>query len=140
MCHRKSVVTSVYLSVIPHAYFQSPFSPREGQRGGDWYVQMSLLGNLVVAEALVQAAKLQRQSFRHCHVTPFPLRVEGGGIYCEEARGLRGDICVLTGVRRSLSGTFQALVQAAKLQRRPFCQDCATSFHRKVRRGVSKLF
>ena len=73
-----------------------------------------------VPEALVQAAKLQRQSFRRCHGTPFPQRGEGGEMYYEEARGLQGEICVLTGACRSLFGTFQALVQAAKLQRQPF--------------------
>ena len=57
-------------------------------------------------------------------------------MYYEEARGLQGEICVLTGACRSLFGTFQALVQAAKLQRHSFRQDCPTSIHREVRGGV----
>ena len=75
---------------------------------------------LDMSEALVQAAELQRLSFRRCQGTPFPQRGEEGGMYCEDAKGQRGDICVPIGVCRSSFGVSQALVQAAELQRQSF--------------------
>ena len=91
-----------------------------GQRGDICVLTGVRCSSFGVSQALVQAAELQRQSFRRCQGTPFPQRGEEGGMYCEDAQGQRGDICVPIGACRSSFGVSQALVQAAELQRQSF--------------------
>jgi hypothetical protein len=92
----------------------------EWQEGEDSHSDRCLSTFLDMSEALVQAAELLRQSFRRCQGTQFPQRGEEGGMYCEDAQGQRGDICVPIGACRSSFGVSQALVQAAELQRQSF--------------------